>query len=182
MGKMAHHDGNEGGGELRKGVTEPRRVIAAVYDALADDLFRFAAVLLTDPGQAEDAVQQAFVKLAGMGKRIAGINSYDRYMRQAVRHECYRVIKLRRGGDKSISVDFLALPATPTSTDNEQRDAVQTALRTLPPDQREVVYLKVYEDRTFQEIAELLDVSINTAASRYRYALHKLRERLQRYM
>ena len=51
-------------------------------------------------------------------------------------------------------------------------------MRALPAEQREVVYLRVYEGKTFQEIADWLAVSINTVASRYRYAMEKLRERL----
>ena len=50
-------------------------------------------------------------------------------------------------------------------------------VRQLPPEQADVVALKVWHDLTFAEIAVLLAVSPNTAASRYRYALEKLRER-----
>ena len=45
----------------------------------------------------------------------------------------------------------------------------------LPQSQREVVVLKVYRDKTFREIARLLGVSLNTAASRYRYGMERLR-------
>ena len=45
----------------------------------------------------------------------------------------------------------------------------------LPRDQREVIVLKIWHKHTFQEIGELLDVSPNTAAGRYRYGLQKLR-------
>ena len=51
---------------------------------------------------------------------------------------------------------------------------LEQALRTLPPEQREVVHLKVYEKKTFKEISEMTFVSINTASSRYRYALDRL--------
>jgi RNA polymerase sigma-70 factor, ECF subfamily len=47
-------------------------------------------------------------------------------------------------------------------------------------DQREVIHLHVFEGRTFQEIATLAGESINTIASRYRYALQKLRQALTR--
>ena len=53
------------------------------------------------------------------------------------------------------------------------------ALLDLPPDQRAVVSLKLWHGLTFQDIADALDISLNTAASRYRYALDKLRERLR---
>ena len=49
----------------------------------------------------------------------------------------------------------------------------------LPPGQRAVLHLKLWEDLTFDAIADALDLSPNTAASRYRYALDKLRARLR---
>ena len=59
------------------------------------------------------------------------------------------------------------------------RDALTFAMETLPAEQRAVAHLKLWEGLTFDDIAEVLGVSINTAASRYRYALDKLRERLR---
>lgn len=55
---------------------------------------------------------------------------------------------------------------------------IREALTDLPPEQREVVVLKVWQGRTFDEIGRLLGISPNTASSRYRYALEKLRAAL----
>ena len=52
------------------------------------------------------------------------------------------------------------------------------ALAVLPREQREVVVLKVFEEMTFAEIGRLVGVSPNTAASRYRYAVAKMKEML----
>ena len=49
-------------------------------------------------------------------------------------------------------------------------------LARLPEEQREVIMLKVYAGLTFKEIAETLELSANTVASRYRYAIERLRE------
>jgi RNA polymerase sigma-70 factor, ECF subfamily len=53
------------------------------------------------------------------------------------------------------------------------------SLGELPPEQRAVVHLKLWEKLTFDQIAETLGIPANTAASRYRYAIDKLRERLR---
>lgn len=58
--------------------------------------------------------------------------------------------------------------------EKDERLRLERALKTLPPEQREVVHLKVYEKKTFKEIAEMTLVSTNTVSSRYRYALEKL--------
>ena len=48
-------------------------------------------------------------------------------------------------------------------------------LEKLPPEQREVIVLKIWHEHTFEEIGDLLGISPNTAAGRYRYGLEKLR-------
>jgi len=53
------------------------------------------------------------------------------------------------------------------------------SLAELPDEQRAVAHLKLWEGQTFEAIAETLNISPNTAASRYRYAIDKLRERLR---
>ena len=57
---------------------------------------------------------------------------------------------------------------------NELQAVVREALEKLPPEQAEVLVLKVWEQMTFEEIADVLEQSPNTVASRYRYAIRKL--------
>ena len=156
-----------------------RRQLAALYDRHGAALYRYALVLCARHAFAEDAVQQAFAKLAALGPRIAELQSPGDYLRVVVRHECYRLLQLPR----LATVDAENAPALLEPVDavmelDDQRRAIETALAALPPEQREIVHLKVYEDQTFQQIADLLAIPLNTAASRYRYALDKLRDRL----
>ena len=51
----------------------------------------------------------------------------------------------------------------------------------LPPNQRELIYMRFYQQLTFKEIAELTNVSINTSLGRMRYALHNLRRMAKEY-
>lgn len=55
---------------------------------------------------------------------------------------------------------------------------IQSALGRLPEAQREVLVLKIWGELTFDEIARELDIPLNTAASRYRYALAALRQEM----
>jgi len=64
---------------------------------------------------------------------------------------------------------------SPPDLDYAGERNLRRALGDLPNDQREVIVLHVWGELTFSEIGELLGVSSNTAASRYRYALAKLR-------
>jgi RNA polymerase sigma-70 factor (ECF subfamily) len=61
---------------------------------------------------------------------------------------------------------------------DDRAAAIDAALQTLPEEQREVLVLKIWGALTFDQIGEALRISTNMAASRYRYALTKLRETL----
>ena len=62
----------------------------------------------------------------------------------------------------------------------ETHRAFLSALRTLPPEQAEVVVLKIWEEMTFAQIGLVLETSPNTIASRYQYAMSKLSQILQK--
>ena len=149
-----------------------------MYDEYAAGLYRYALMILTDHEMAENAVQEAFLKLIKLGKRARNIDRYAAYLRKAVRNECYRALERKhRQQQNQSAVQRAVLEVNETrQTDPSEHILIEEVLKTLPAEQREVLHLKVYEGKTFQEIAESLDISVNTAASRYRYAIDKLRK------
>lgn len=163
----------------------PRQLLADAYDRHGSSLFRYALLITTRHALAEDAVQQTFAKLAGMGGRIAELAAQEHYLRRAVRNECYRLLQAPRLVGGEVAQAALLEPASTTDSvdaaleSQDQRRLIETALRELPAEQREIVHLKVYEGLTFQQIADLLAIPPNTAASRYRYAADKLRQSLR---
>ena len=146
--------------------------LAALYDRLAPSLFRYALMILADRSAAEDAVHEVFTTIARRG--LADIRFADGYLRRAVRNACYRALRQRPAGSgDGTDVDLDVIDEAQSQP--EERLAVAQALGRLPSDQREVVHLKVFEGLTLQAIADLTGESINTIASRYRYAMTKLR-------
>jgi RNA polymerase sigma-70 factor (ECF subfamily) len=157
--------------------------LARIYDEHADALFAFLMHLTRDVAETHDALQEVFLKLARRPDLLAGVGdertfllrvahnaARDRFRRQAVRRE-----NEARFADETSRV-FL-----PAETPDEQifREAVAGAVAVLPEEQRAVVHLKLWEGLTFDEIGVVLGIGLNTAASRYRYALDKLRTRLR---
>ena len=64
--------------------------------------------------------------------------------------------------------------------ETQERNAIlEDAMKKLSPKYQEVLTLKIWGDQTFQAIADMQDISINTVASRYRYALQGLRKELE---
>jgi RNA polymerase sigma-70 factor (ECF subfamily) len=134
-------------------------------------------MLLADGAAAEDAVQQVFAALLRPGAD-ARIESDGAYLRRAVRNACYSQLRRRvvraEVDDGAPLLETVAGAAVPPDV----RLLLERALRELPPEQREVVHLHVFEGLTFKEIASESGTSINTVAARYRYALARMRTML----
>jgi RNA polymerase sigma-70 factor (ECF subfamily) len=127
---------------------------------------------------AEDVVQEAFVRFWRSRQQAADPAAY---LYACVKHCALEWQRSRTRRSKREQA--AARPETeawfsgPLEQD-ERRAVLAAVLRTLPENQREVLVLRIWGGLSFPQIAEALRISANTAASRYRYALAKLRERL----
>jgi len=157
-----------------------RRALTRLYDASAPRLLRYAESLTRNRADAEDALQSGLVKIARKPERLADAEKPWAYLVRVIRNEALKIVQRRRNG---ISLAVILQAWRPVECQlelAETREQVQIAVSQLPPEQAEVVALKIWEGFTFAEIAELIGESPNTAASRYRYALEKLSRSLQR--
>jgi RNA polymerase sigma-70 factor, ECF subfamily len=145
---------------------------------LGPGLYRHALMILADTSLAEDAVQQAFTRLLARG-RVDDVASVRAFLRVVVRNEAYRLLAQRRPTEPLERAEAHLLDPVADATERlEEHVQLEQAMRQLSPEQREIVHLKVYDQLTFAQIAELLGIPLNTAASRYRYATARLRELL----
>jgi RNA polymerase sigma-70 factor, ECF subfamily len=148
--------------------------IRALYETHGRALLAYAWSLLRDVAAAEDMLHQVFTRLLRGDLVIVGTPLP--YLCRAVRNAA---LNHRRGHAREDELgDHAVLLEAPGGLE-EAGLAIQQALAALPAEQREVVALHVWGRMTFQEIADALDVSPNTVASRYRYGLSKLRELLK---
>jgi len=145
--------------------------VRRLYEEHGPALLAYASALLRDPSAAEDVLHQVFVKL------LAGRVSIDgppaAYLFRAVRNAALNRI---RGQSREVGLDDAVLWLESPGAPRETVLALQSALQALPREQREVVVLHVWGQQTFEETAAIVGISPNTAASRYRYALAKLKE------
>ncbi len=158
-----------------------RALLETAYEDYAHDLYRYAVMILADPGKAEDVIQQVFMKTLKAAPQLRRLPSLYIYLRTAVRNECFNLLSRQKRPLESIqnpSSRPLLEKVDKGIPEIEDNGKIEETIRSLPPDQREVIHLKIYEGKTLQEIARLLDMNPNTIASRYRYALDKLREKL----
>lgn len=153
--------------------------LGRLYDLTAGRSLRYLFALVHDRDDAEDALQSAMVRIAVKPKKLAKADNPWGYFLRIVRNEALTIVRRKR--PKRLPVAMLDVGTTdaPHCEDAELRELVQEAIDKLPAEQAEVVVLKIWEELTFAEIAEVLGESPNTAASRYRYALNKLTQHLR---
>jgi len=147
--------------------------LALLYDQFAPSLFRAAYGLLGTVADAEDVVHDVFLALARGRAGLPDIVDARAYLFVALRRAVARWALRRPIGPLPDDVPDRRRPT-------ERDDRLEQALARLPTEQREVIVLKIDGDLTFAELATVLGISPNTAASRYRYAMEKLRADLER--
>ena len=136
--------------------------------------------LLGDATEAEDAAQDAFLKILDAAPRYRPTASFRTYLYRVMTRLCLnRMEKKRPHYVDRLPVSPSADPGPPeTLALRESADAVRRALDALPPRQRAALILRHYEDMSYQEIAEVMDTSVKSVER----LLGRGREGLQRLL
>jgi RNA polymerase sigma-70 factor (ECF subfamily) len=152
--------------------------VRRLYDQHGPALVMYACSIVADSAAAEDAVHQIFLRLLQGDIPVPGVPGA--YLYRAVRNAA---LNSRRNGKRSVSLEEQPVRAKSLFQHSDENPeaalALQAARLELPEEQREVVVLRIWSGMTLEEAANLCGITTNTAASRYRYALEKLRERLK---
>lgn len=159
------------------------RELERLYDEHAAALFAYLLNLTRDEADTHDCLQEVFMKLAGHPSLLDGVRHERAFLLRLAHNQAVDQIRRRdtcnRRHDElaAQTVELFAIVDDPDEA--EFRRALGDALGELPPEQRAVVHLKLWEGLTFEQIARTLEIPPNTAASRYRYGIDKLRTRLR---
>jgi RNA polymerase sigma factor (sigma-70 family) len=156
------------------------RAFAVLYDRFAARMYRVALRLLGSREDAEDVVQEVFLGAVRSHERLADVRDLTAYLFTAMRRAAGRSA-LRRA--KAVPLSPTATEAAvarpePLACDGPDWARLHQAVCALPAEQREVVSLKIDGELTFAQIAAIVGVGVSTAASRYQYALRKLKTSL----
>ena len=139
---------------------------------------------------AEDILQEALVKLARKvdeGIFVGGQEAWMPFLYTQIRREA---IDLGRRNDRRKKREDTVVEDEQCQSggedawfesagyDEERRSLLEAALKELPGKFSDVIVMKIWGGRTFAQIGDILEISMNTAASRYRYGIEALRKRL----
>jgi len=141
-----------------------------LYEAQATRLLLYGRALGLSHNEAEDVLQDTFVSL--MQLKIEP----EKPVNYCIRSFRNRALNYRRSLWRRLARELESkawFERAPQESAKEQ--AAMRCLSQLPPEQREVIVLKIWNRLTFEAIADLLEISPNTVAGRYRYGIQKIR-------
>jgi RNA polymerase sigma-70 factor (ECF subfamily) len=142
----------------------------ALYEEKAPGIILYGRALGLSHGEAEDLLQETFVALLRLERPPEEPVGY------CLRCFRNRVLNYKRSLWRRLTRELESAAWFEKSDDTTQAEKeAMRCLESLPPEQREVIVLKIWNEFTFEAIAGLLGISPNTAAGRYRYGLNRLR-------
>ena len=151
-----------------------------VHKRFAAQMFWAALRMLNHRQDAEDVVQQVFADFFRARARWSEVNDLNAYLFSSLRRAAHKTATRRRRhpiADTELAADAAVMTAG-CMAESPHGELLGRCLARLPLKQREIIALKIDGDLTFAQIGEVLGVSPNTAASRYRLALERLRTAL----
>ena len=146
----------------------------SVYEARAAQLVLYGRALGLGHSEAEDVLHETF---AALMEKDEEPEQPDHYCLRSFRN---RALNYKRSLWRRLTRELESHRWFERSNgETEQERAAMRALAQLPPEQREVIVLKFWHEHTFESIGELLEISPNTVAGRYRYGLQKIKASLK---
>jgi RNA polymerase sigma-70 factor (ECF subfamily) len=154
-----------------------------LYGRHGESLYRYLVFRLGSAEDAEDVLQETFCRFSRYVLRWRLVRDPQAFVFRVARNEANRFLRRklgRREGEKMIlSGAAGGFTAAFIAPEDQSLAALLRLADNLPAEQKEVVFLKVFDGMTFKEIGSVCGVSSNTAASRYRYGIEKLREAVE---
>ena len=159
---------------------DAEQAVTAMYSTHYRSLVRLAALLVRDVATAEEVVQDSFIAMHGAWRRLRDNDKALSYLRQSVVNRSRSVLRHRVVVDRNAPKPAPDMPSAEQGALSQvERRAVVTALRSLPPRQREALVLRYYGDLSEAQIATTMGISRGAVKSHTARAIASLRAVLE---
>ena len=158
--------------DLRRGSAEAFQIL---YNKYNKKVYRFCLRMLGSQDIAKDAYQEIFIKIFEHRKEFRG-NNFAAWLFTIARHTCLNLMRTEKEFDSLEEV--LEFTTNEKESDAGLKDYIQKAISTLPILLREAIILREYEDLSYQEIAQVLNIDLSLAKIRVFRAREILRKLL----
>ena len=172
-------------------VTENPDAFGVIVNRWERKIFALCYGMLSREDEAKDAAQETFIAAYRNLKNFRGDAKVSSWLHRIAVNQCLttkRRAKTRSesflddedGSEDRVFVAPLNLSPSKTTEQGERLQVVRQAVFSLPLDLRQVIVMKEFEDMTFQQISDTLDLPLSTVKSRLYTALKQLRMKLER--
>lgn len=153
--------------------------LAELYERYALEATRLAYLLTGDRAQAEDLVQDAFVRLAGRFIDFRDPDGFSHYLRRTVVNLSNSMYRRRRVERAYLERERTMAKRDSSDPDPAERDALWHKLQPLNPKQRAAIVLRFYEDLSEEQTAEAMGVPRGTVKSLVSRGLEAMRRQME---
>lgn len=145
------------------------------------NLYRYAFYRIGDRQDAEDIIQDLYIVLYEKNDTINNLENLKNYIYRALSNNCTLFLR-KRLRNKIVSIESIEqnIPDTEPKNLEEEFTQINSLLETIPDEQSEVIRLHIHGNRTFVEIAEILEIPVTTAKSRFKYGIDKLKKQMEK--
>ena len=154
--------------------------LAELMQSERDHLFRYACYRLGSATEADDMMQDLYLRLSKHGARLAEIEDLKGYIYRSLTNSCTSVLRSRRQFATTETLNTLSSDDLSPKDFEQEFRLIERLMALLPDEQSEVIRLRIYGDCQFDEIASICNIPLTTAKSRFRYGIDKLREALEK--
>ena len=158
--------------DLRRGSAEAFKLLYSKYNR---KVYRFCLRMMGDDVLAEDAFQETFIKVFEHRREFQGKN-FAALLFTIARRTCLNIIRTKK--DMDSFDEFFYEPPRENRTDVAMKEVIEQAIGTLPVPLREAFLLREYEECSYKEIADILDIQLSLAKVR----VHRAREILRKLL
>jgi RNA polymerase sigma factor (sigma-70 family) len=151
---------------------------------LGQNLYRFASGILKDSHEAEDVVQDIFMKLWNMRDRIEEINNLNAFAYKMTRNICLDKLKGRRmhyydTTGKGVPEPEVNDPNPESMVEmKDSAERVKNLISNLPEQQKSIIYMRDVDGYSYEEISEIMSMEINAIRVTLSRARRSVRESL----
>jgi len=151
-----------------------------IYKIFAPILYQRLLRLLKDTDTVEEILQDTFLKLWEKRGQIDPEQAFTTYLYRIADHLAIDVFR-RISRDKALQQELWAstisfyLHTEETFLAKEQRQLISTAIEQLPPKRKQILILCKLEDKSYQEVAELLGISVSTVSNQLVKAIKEIK-------
>lgn len=152
--------------------------LSALFENEAENMFRYACYKIGDADDAEDLLQDIYLTLHAKLKMGTDIRNMRCYLYKCLSNMCTDYLR-KKQNVRLVPIENLNEVCNPETENFEQEyRRINNLLSAIPDEQGEVIRMRIHGDKSFVEIAEILEISVSTVKSRFQYGIEKIRKGL----